>query len=89
MHFIYGDRANKHIADWNMMNPVMPGAAQDTVLVGHALLCTGTHERSDEDMLRAWELMKFYGWQKQRRRVLHPQALGHEGRPADSLPGRL
>ena len=62
-HFIYGDRANKQIADYNLMNPVTPGAAQDTVLVGHALLCTGTHERSDEDVLRAWELMKFYGWQ--------------------------
>ena len=60
-HFIYGDRANKQIADWNMMNPVMPGATHETVLVGHALLCTGTHERSHEDVLRAWELMKFYG----------------------------
>ena len=62
-HFIYGDRANKQIAEYNLMNPVMPGATHDTVLVGHALLCTGTHERSDEDVLRAWELMKFYGWQ--------------------------
>ena len=61
MHFVYGDRANKNIADWNIMNPVMPGAAQDTVLVGHALLCTGTYDRSHEDVLRAWELLKFYG----------------------------
>ena len=60
-HFIYGDRANKQIGDYNLMNPVMPGATHDTVLVGHALLCTGTHERSHEDVLRAWELMKFYG----------------------------
>ena len=62
IHFIYGDRANKQIGEYNLMNPVMPGATQDTVLVGHALLCTGTHERSHEDVLRAWELMKFYGW---------------------------
>ena len=61
MHFVYGDRGNKHIADWNIMNPVMPGTTQDTVLVGHALLCTGAYERSQEKVLRAWELLKFYG----------------------------
>ena len=60
-HFIYGDRANKQIGEYNLMNPVTPGATHDTVLVGHALLCTGTHDRSEEDVLRAWELMKFYG----------------------------
>jgi len=61
-HFIYGDKANKNIAEHNIMMPQMPGATHETVLVGHALLCTGNHERSDADRLRAWELMKFYGW---------------------------
>ena len=62
-HFVYGDKANPNIGPYSNQNPVTPGATHDTVLVGHALLCMDQSERSMEDTLRAWELMKFYGAQ--------------------------
>jgi multiple sugar transport system substrate-binding protein len=60
--FIYADPANSEFHDQFNMNPVMPGATHDTTLVGHALHCMTNTERSDEDLMRAWELMKFYSW---------------------------
>lgn len=60
--FIYADPKNsKYAADFNM-NPITPGATHDTNLVGHALLCMSTIDRSEEDLMRLWQLMKFYGW---------------------------
>lgn len=62
-HFVYGDKTNPNIGPYSSQNPLTPGATHDTVLVGHALLCMDQSERSEEDTLRAWELMKFYGAQ--------------------------
>jgi multiple sugar transport system substrate-binding protein len=60
--FIYADPANSEFHDQFNMNPVMPGATHDTTLVGHALHCTSAVDRSEEDLNRAWTLMKFYSW---------------------------
>ena len=62
-HFIFGDKSNENIGPYSNQNPLTPGATNDTCLVGHALLCMDNSDRSEEDLLRAWELMKFYGWQ--------------------------
>jgi multiple sugar transport system substrate-binding protein len=61
-HFIFGDKTNDNIGPFSSQNPLTPGATNDTVLVGHALLCMDQSERDEEDLLRAWNLMKFYGW---------------------------
>jgi multiple sugar transport system substrate-binding protein len=60
--FIYADPANSEIHDQFNMNPVMPGATHETTLVGHALHCMSNVDRTDEDLERAWTLMKFYSW---------------------------
>lgn len=61
--FIYSDPANSgELSTQFNMNPITPGATHDTNLVGHALLSMSTIKRSDEDLMRVWELMKFYGW---------------------------
>jgi multiple sugar transport system substrate-binding protein len=60
--FTYADPKESSIAEYNSQNPVMPGATHDTVLVGHALLGMSTIKRSEEDLMRVWKLMKFYGW---------------------------
>ena len=44
------------------MNPVMPGATNDTVLVGHAFVAIRQRERSEEDLLRVWKLAQFFGY---------------------------
>jgi multiple sugar transport system substrate-binding protein len=46
----------------NHQNPVMPGAARDTVLVGHALLCTSARSRTAEHEAHVWKLMTFLGY---------------------------
>jgi multiple sugar transport system substrate-binding protein len=46
----------------NHQNPVMPGATQDTVLVGHALLCASARCRTAEQEARVWRLMRFLGY---------------------------
>jgi multiple sugar transport system substrate-binding protein len=48
----------------------MPGATHDTTLVGHALHCMSATERSDEDLARAWTLMKFYSWRDKNGELL-------------------
>lgn len=60
--FIYSDPKNSELAQHFNMNPIVPGATHDTTLVGHALHCMTNNERSEEDLMRAWELMKFYSW---------------------------
>lgn len=60
--FIYTDKENSAFAEHFNMNPITPGATHDTNLVGHALLCMSNLKRSDEDLMRVWQLMKFYGW---------------------------
>lgn len=60
--FIYTDPNNSEYAKHFHMNPVMPGATHDTTLVGHALHCLTNYDRSDADMERAWNLIKFYSW---------------------------
>ena len=60
-HFVYGDKENSVIGNDINQNPVMPGATNDTTLVGHALLSMSTMPRSREDELRIWNLMKMYG----------------------------
>jgi multiple sugar transport system substrate-binding protein len=60
--FLFNDPEATEIAAYNNQNPLMPGATNDTTLVGHALRCIRTRDRSDEDLARVWNLMKYYGW---------------------------
>ena len=59
--FSYGDKAGA-VGPYNNMNPVMPGATNDTVLVGHAFVAIRQRERSEEDLLRVWKLAQFFGY---------------------------
>lgn len=68
--FIYSDPKNSEFAQHFNMNPVVPGATHDTTLVGHALHCMTSTERSDADLMRAWELMKFYSWRDKKGDLL-------------------
>ncbi len=61
--FNYNDPEKSAVAAHNCQNPVMPGATNDTVLVGHALLALSNRPRSDAELEAAWELLKFYGYQ--------------------------
>jgi multiple sugar transport system substrate-binding protein len=60
--FLFNDPKESAISQYNNQNPVMPGATGDTVLVGHALLCMNNRQRSQEDLMQLWQLMKFFGW---------------------------
>ncbi|MBM3517692.1 MAG: extracellular solute-binding protein [Alphaproteobacteria bacterium] len=63
--FSYGDKAGA-VGPYNNMNPVMPGATHDTVLVGHAFVALRNRERSEEDLLRAWKLAQFFGYKNEK-----------------------
>jgi multiple sugar transport system substrate-binding protein len=68
--FIYADPKNSEFSQYFNMNPVVPGATHDTTLVGHALHCMTNTPRSDEDLARAWQLMKFYSWRDKKGDLL-------------------
>lgn len=61
--FNYANPEKSKIAAFNCQNPVMPGATNDTVLVGHALLAMTDRKRSDAELEGVFELLKFYGYQ--------------------------
>jgi multiple sugar transport system substrate-binding protein len=60
--FQYSDPKNSDFAAYFNMNPLMPGETHGTTLVGHALHCMTNSKRSDDELMRAWQLMKFYSW---------------------------
>jgi multiple sugar transport system substrate-binding protein len=60
--FNYSDPKNGEFAPYFNMNPVMPGETHGTTLTGHALHCMTDTPRSDEELMKAWQLMKFYSW---------------------------
>jgi multiple sugar transport system substrate-binding protein len=60
--FNYSDPKNGEFAPHFNMNPVMPGETHGTTLTGHALHCMTSTNRSDEELMKAWQLMKFYSW---------------------------
>ena len=64
--FLFNDPDASAIAGHNSQNPLMPGATNDTTLVGHALRSIRTRDRSDEELERVWNLMKFYGWRDEK-----------------------
>ena len=68
--FIYADPKNSEFSQYFNINPVVPGATHDTTLVGHALHCMTNTPRSDEDLARAWQLMKFYSWRDKKGDLL-------------------
>lgn len=61
--FNYANPEKSEIAAFNCQNPVFPGETQDTALVGHALLAMSNRDRTEQELLAAWELLKFYGYQ--------------------------
>lgn len=61
--FNYANPEKSKIAEFNCQNPVMPGATNDTVLVGHAMLSMTDRKRTDAELEGVFELLKFYGHQ--------------------------